>query len=120
MKPHLLFIPCYLALGNPGMAGNIDWGSAVADRLYPAGDTAISASYQFELGIFETGFIPNATSTALWEGKWRLIEQADFNAPLQYVAENTIFTTNGPNLIWEWDQTGDESAPFQPAAVPAR
>ncbi|MES2467845.1 MAG: PEP-CTERM sorting domain-containing protein [Verrucomicrobiota bacterium] len=112
MKLHLLFIPCCLALISPGMAGSIDWGSAVADELYTAGGTAIPGTYQFELGTFETGFIPDATNTALWEGNWRLIEQADFNAPLQYVAENSILTTSGPNLIWERDQTGDESAPL--------
>jgi hypothetical protein len=112
MKLHLFFIPCCLALSSPGMAGSIDWGSAVADQLYTAGGTAITASYQFELGTFETGFAPDATNTALWEGKWRLIEQGDFNAPLQYAAENSLLTASGPNLIWERDQTGDESAPL--------
>ena len=112
MKPRFFIILGWLGFIGPGMAGSIDWGTSVSDKLYDADGTALTAAYQFELGTFEAGFTPDASNTALWEGKWRLIEKADFNVPLQYVAENSILTTSGPNLIWERDQTGDESAPL--------
>ena len=103
---------CWLALRGLTFAGSIDWGTAVNDSLYGAEGAALSVSYHFELGTFRDGFVPDSTNTSQWESKWKLIEEAGFNAPMQYVAENSILTSSGPDLIWERDATGDETAPL--------
>lgn len=102
------------ALFLPGtvMAGSIDWGTAVFDELYDAGGAGLTGSYRFELGTFGDGFVPAADNVAQWESKWKLIEEATFNAPDQYAAENSILSTSGPDLIWERDATGDETGPL--------
>ncbi len=112
MKIQLAAIAYSLLLPSMVVAGSIDWGTAVSDQLYNAAGSPLTSNYRFEIGTFKDGFIPDAGNTAQWESKWKLIEEASFNAPAQYVAENSILTTSGPNLIWERDATGDESGPL--------
>ncbi len=115
MKLRLLILIGLFTPTLAGVAGSIDWGSSVQDKLYDANGAALTSGYQFELGTFADGFVPDASNTDLWEANWKLIEQASFNAPMQYVAENSILTNTGPWLTWERDQTGDETAPLMNA-----
>ena len=112
MKFRFSFLIGWLALRSLAVAGSIDWGTAVNDSLYDTDGAALSGSYHFELGTFRDGFVPDSTNTSQWESKWKLIEEAGFNAPMQYVAENSILTSSGPDLIWERDATGDETGPL--------
>lgn len=93
---------------SPG--GSIDWGTAFNDELYDAGGSPLTAAFEFEMGTFSGGFVPTLANSGAWESQWKAMETASFNAPMQYVAENSILTSNGPDLIWERDQTGDEEA----------
>ena len=111
ISPYFILIS-WLALPRVVMAGSIDWGTSVSDQLYDADGAALTGSYRFELGTFRDGFVPDPTNTSQWESKWKLIEEATFNVPMQYVAENSILTSSGPDLIWERDATGDEGGPL--------
>ena len=101
-----------LAFPALSLAGSIDWGTALSDELFDAGGQALTSSYRFELGTFRDGFVPGSTNTGEWESKWKVIEEASFNAADQYAAENSILTASGPDLIWERDATGDENGPL--------
>lgn len=96
---------------SPGLAGSIDWGTAVNDSLYDASGVPLTEGYQFELGTFPSTFTPTLANVSQWAAQWKRIEPAAFNAINQYVAENSILRTSGANLVWERDATLDEDAP---------
>lgn len=112
MKTRLLVVIGGLVLPCPLLAGSIDWGTALFDELYDADSSPLTGSYRFELGTFADGFLPDDTNTSEWEFKWKLIEEATFDAPMQQAEENSILTTSGPDLKWVPDASGDENGPL--------
>ncbi len=117
MKPANLSFLMLGTLALPCPAGSIDWGTAVLDTLYDSGGSFLTADYQFELGTFADGFVPTDVNLHEWVSHWKVIEPGDYNAPMRYVTENSILTSSGSNLIWERDQTGDETGPLSNSNV---
>ena len=112
MKLSCLLLLALCAWRGPLMAGSIDWGTAAFDALYNADGGPLDGTFRFELGTFAGDFTPSPSNTTAWASQWKGIEEATFNAPSQYAAENSILTTSGPNLIWQRDAEGDESGPL--------
>jgi hypothetical protein len=40
--------------------------------------------FQFQLGVFESGFVPTTANTATWIENWRRLDSADYNAAARY------------------------------------
>jgi hypothetical protein len=67
-------------------AVTIHWGNALLSTMVKSDGTPVTASdgFQFELGVFESGFIPTTANTATWVANWRRLDSADYNASARY------------------------------------
>jgi hypothetical protein len=67
-------------------AQTLNWGSAAFSDLYDSEGNELDGSFVFELGTFDTSFIPTDENVDFWFANWRVFDTA------AYVAENGVFT----------------------------
>lgn len=68
------------AIAVPVSASTIFWGSKQNDTLVDSAGNSLDASYQFELGYFNTssGWAPTSLNISEWESKWIVFDKASF------------------------------------------
>lgn len=55
-------------------ASNIQWGSAYNDLLYDSLGVELDGSFEFQAGVFVSGFTPTLANMGLWEANWRVFD----------------------------------------------
>lgn len=64
-------------------AVQIAWGSDFEALLYQADGSTLDAGFTFELGTFNTGFVPTELNMLDWQSNWKLLDRADWDVPNQ-------------------------------------
>ncbi len=102
----LWLLVCWLA-GEPGRADTIAWFSAAGSTNLTSTNLPINAVFNFELGVFRGGFVPDAGNTAQWADYWVPAQRVSYNADNKFftgqftVVDNTApFTIGTPAYIW--------------------
>ncbi len=97
-------------------ARSINWGSNLLSNLYDSNGVALSDAFKFEIGSFQTGFVPDSTNLNLWETNWKVFDHAEapassgWNSALRYVASSANLTAGGtsskspPLPAWTFSQ----------------
>jgi hypothetical protein len=88
MKPRylLITIAAFFAARSITSAVTVHWGNSIFASMVKSDGTPITAAdgFQFQLGVFESGFLPTTANTATWVANWRSLDSADYNAPARY------------------------------------
>ncbi|MEI6536391.1 MAG: PEP-CTERM sorting domain-containing protein [Verrucomicrobiaceae bacterium] len=97
-------------------ARSINWGSNLLSNLFDSNGVALDDAFKFEIGSFQTGFIPDSTNLNLWETNWKVFDHAEapagngWNSALRYIASTANLTTGGtssespPLPAWTFSQ----------------
>lgn len=77
------------AYGYRAQAQTLEWGSEVFSDLADSDGHALDNTFVFELGTFETGFVPDETNVNLWFENWLAFDRATFS-PLNGYFTSTV------------------------------
>lgn len=81
----ILKTACLLALAAPLIhAQTLNWGSPVGTQLVDSYGNEIDGSFEFELGAFNIGFIPDANNMEDWDLNWKTFDSASYNQTFGY------------------------------------
>ncbi len=101
------------AIAAPVSASTIFWGSKQNDTLVDSAGNSLDASYQFELGYFNTssGWAPTSLNISEWESRWIIFDKASFG--LGWDPTNREINTS----VDHTSTSGSTSAFANPASV---
>jgi hypothetical protein len=101
------------ALQQTASAVTIHWGNSLLATMLKSDGTPVTASdgFQFQLGVFESGFVPTTANTATWVANWRPLDSADYNGTARYFTSSfeMILTSGGSAAV----STSPESSGYQ-------
>jgi hypothetical protein len=112
LRSHVLLLILLILCAGTAIAGQVLWSSErFARNVTSLGTELLSTSHVFELGGFESGFIPTAANASEWRNHWVPLAQAGYNAEFGFFAASTDVSAEmiSPNLesqgyIWGWNQ----------------
>lgn len=90
-------------------AAQVNWGSErFATSLTSAGEgSPMDASFTFELGAFEPGFVPTAANRNEWVSRWQGAASAGYNETFRFFtgsvlvdSANPVFSASNQGYIW--------------------
>jgi hypothetical protein len=81
----ILNTACLLALAAPFIhAQTLNWGSLLDTMLADSNGDEIDSSFEFELGAFNLGFIPDGNNMEDWDLNWKIFDTASYNQDFGY------------------------------------
>lgn len=102
--------------GSPCRAETIKWFSPAAATNLTSSGAAMSAAFNFELGVFSGSFVPTAANAAQWASNWVPAQRVAYNGAnkrfdgqFTVVSNNAPFTTGKAAYVWGF-QTGATSS----------
>lgn len=105
MKTVLMMFSTYFLLSGAGLSGaTIQWGGVVSSTFFLSDGTQVTSGetpdigLTFELGTFESGFIPEGDNLGDWRSNWKSLDTADFSLQNQFFSGSFIFEDEDSSL----------------------
>jgi hypothetical protein len=78
----------------PASARTVHWGTSLLDILVKSDGTAIAAAdgFTFELGVFDSTFVPLPANTGSWLANWRPLDASGYNETAGYFSSSFELT----------------------------
>jgi len=96
MKPNpSKIIAVIAALTTAGHAQTINWGSDVMSNLLDSKGATMGDTFVFELGAFNSGFVPSQDNLASWFGNWHAFDTAAYAPEMGYFTASVDMQANG-------------------------
>jgi hypothetical protein len=86
---------CIVAIGNV-KARTINWYSTPGAINLTSSGQAMDGGFQFSLGSFSGGFIPNAGNVSEWSSRWVTAQTTNYDAATKFFDSNYTVTGNAP------------------------
>ncbi len=80
---------------SPAGAQTLNWGSEVFSQIADSRGEALDDSFVFELGAFQSGFVPDESNIGLWLDNWLVFDRAEYNAAAGYFGSTVQMQTDG-------------------------
>ncbi len=91
----LVLVVSWLA-GSASYAETITWFCAPGSTNLTSSDAPMSASFNFELGVFKSSFVPTAANVAQWAANWVPAQRVGYTATNKFFEGRfTVITNTG-------------------------
>lgn len=91
-----------LALGLISLSAKaevIQWFSDAGQVNLDSQNSAMDASYTFELGVFQNGFVPSSQNVSQWAANWVAADSTIFNGTTQRFTDQFVVVNNSTPFI---------------------
>ncbi len=90
-----LFVMLAILAAAPAGGQTLNWGSELSSRLVDSEGETLDHSFIFELGAFQSGFVPDESNVDLWLDNWLVFDRSEYNAAAGYFGSTVQMQPDG-------------------------
>lgn len=93
MRFGLIILSLVVALSQAVQARNISWFSDPGSINQDSGGALMDGAFRFELGVFDSDFVPTSGNVSEWAGHWHSCQRQNYNSQTKRI--DGFFTVSG-------------------------
>lgn len=88
------FLSVCSLLGTQLQAQTLNWGNVIGNPVTDSTGAAVTNAFSFELGAFDSGFMPSESNVDQWLSNWKLFDRVVFDATYGFT-NSEVYINNG-------------------------